>query len=369
MVAAGSYDGIIIGAGHNGLVAAAYLARAGLRMLVLERRGIVGGACVTEEVWPGFHVSTTSYVNSMFQGRIIEDLGLGKFGFELIPTDNLFVPFEDGRYMVLWDDERKTCSEIAKFSRKDAERYPDYSRFLREAAAFVRELIWKTPPASLGPRSAKDMLELGWKLRRMGGGAFRFIDLMTGSIVELLDKWFESDQLKATLAYYGSIGAFKGPMTPGSAYVLLHHLMGEHKGAGGWGFIRGGMGGLTQALAACARSHGATILTDAEIARVIVRGGRAVGVELVNGDVYLGQRGRLERRPQDDLPAARRRGAPRPGDRGRSRVVQDVQHRVQDQLRARPPARLQRVRPRGGGRPVSDLRPPRSDDRIPRARL
>ena len=286
MVAAGSYDCIVIGAGHNGLVASGYLARAGLRVLVLERRGIVGGACVTEEVWPGFHVSTTSYVNSMFQGRIIEDLRLGDFGFELIPTDNLFVPFEDGRYMVLWDDEARTCAEIAKFSRKDAERYPDYNRFLHEAGAFVRELIWKTPPASLGPRAAKDMLELGWKLRRMGGGAFRFIDLLTESIVEFLEKWFESDQLKATLAYYGSIGNFKGPMTPGSAYVLLHHLMGEHEGAGGWGFVRGGMGALTQALAACARSHGATIRTEAEVARVTVRDDRAVGVELVNGDVY-----------------------------------------------------------------------------------
>ncbi len=286
MTGARSYDAIVVGAGHNGLVAAAYLARAGLRTLVLERRGIVGGACVTEEVWPGFHVSTTSYVNSMFQGRIIEDLRLGAFGFELIPTDNLFVPFEDGRYMVLWDDERRTCAEIAKFSRKDAERYPEYNQFLHQAAAFVRELIWKTPPASLGPRGAKDMLELGWKLRKMGRGAFRFFDLMTGSIVEFLEHWFESDQLKATLAYYGSIGNFKGPMTPGSAYILLHHLMGEHKGAGGWGFIRGGMGGLTQALAACARSHGATILTDAETARVTVRDGRAVGVELVNGDAY-----------------------------------------------------------------------------------
>ncbi len=174
MVAAGSHDCVVIGAGHNGLVAAAYLARTGLRVLVLERRGIVGGACVTEEVWPGFHVSTTTYVNSMFQGRIIEDLRLGEFGFELIPTDNLFVPFEDGCAMVLWDDERRTCAEIATFSAKDAEAYPDYARFLHEAAAFVRSLIWKTPPASLSLRSAKDMLELGWKLRSLDGAALRF---------------------------------------------------------------------------------------------------------------------------------------------------------------------------------------------------
>ena len=286
MAGAGSYDAIVIGGGHNGLVAAAYLGKAGLRTLVLERRGIVGGSCVTEEVWPGFHVSTTSYVLSMFHGRLMEELELHRFGFELIPTDNLFVPFEDGRYMILWDDEAKTCAEIAKFSKRDAERYSEYNRFLAQAAGFVRELAWKTPPASLSPGAARDMLELGWKFRRMGGAAFRFIDLMTESVVDFLDRWFESDQLKATLAYYGVIGNFKGPMTPGSAYVLLHHLMGEHEGAGGWGFIRGGMGGLTQALARCAQAAGATILTDAEVERVTIRDGRAVGVALANGDTY-----------------------------------------------------------------------------------
>jgi phytoene dehydrogenase-like protein len=280
------YDAVVIGAGHNGLVCGATLAKAGLRTLILERRPIVGGACVTEEVWPGFHVSTTSYVLSMFPGRIIKELQLKRFGFELIPADNLFVPFEDGRYMVLWDDISKTCQEIAKFSERDADRYPGYEAFLQTAAGFVRELMWKTPPSSAKPRAAMDAAFLLWKFKKMGHQAPRFIDLMTLSVADFLDRWFESDQLKATLAYYGSIGTFKGPMTPGSAYVLLHHLMGEHEGAGGWGFVRGGMGGLTQALSESAKHFGATILTDCEVARVEIRGEQAVGVTLANGATY-----------------------------------------------------------------------------------
>lgn len=286
MSGADRYDAIVVGAGHNGLVCGAMLARAGMRTLILERRQMVGGACVTEEVWPGYHVSTTSYVLSMFHGKIIKELNLKSFGFELIPTDNLFVPFEDGRYMVLFDDIRQTCEEIAKFSRKDAERFPEYEDFLQKAAGFVREVMWKTPPVSLTPKSAAEAGAVLWKIKKLGKDAFRFVDLMTMSVADFLDRWFESDQLKATLGYYGSIGTFKGPKTPGSAYVLLHHLMGEHEGAGGWGFVRGGMGGLAEALAKCARRHGATIRTDAEIARVSIRGGRAVGVELTNGDTY-----------------------------------------------------------------------------------
>ncbi|MCI0425488.1 MAG: NAD(P)/FAD-dependent oxidoreductase, partial [Actinobacteria bacterium] len=179
-----------------------------------------------------------------------------------------------------------TCEEIAKFSAADAERYPEYEEFLQKAARLVRDLMWRTPPTSFGPRPAMEGASLLGRLQRMGHDAFGFVDLMTVSVSEFLDRWFESDQLKATLAYYGSIGTFKGPMTPGSAYVLIHHLMGEHQGAGGWGFVKGGMGGLTQALAGAARHHGATIRTEAEIAQVLIHDDRAIGVVLTDGEVF-----------------------------------------------------------------------------------
>ena len=281
-----SHDAIVIGAGHNGLVCAAYLARAGLRTLVLERRGVLGGACVTEEVWPGYRVSTASYVMSLLQPKIIRELELRKFGYEVLPTDHLFVPFPDGRYFVYWDDTKKTCAEIAKFSRKDAETYPVFESFLHDAAKFVRELLWTTPPnpASRRPGEIKELIALLWKFRKLGNRIFRFVDLMTESISDFLDRYFESDQVKAVLAYYGSIGTFAGPRTPGTAYVLLHHLMGEHEGAGGWGFIRGGMGGISQAIARSAERHGARIRADAEVARITVRDGRAAGVVLASGE-------------------------------------------------------------------------------------
>ncbi len=281
-----SYDAIVIGAGHNGLVCAAYLARAGLRTVVLERRGVLGGACVTEEVWPGYRVSTASYVMSLLQPKIIRELELGKFGFEVLPTDHLFVPFPDGRYFVYWNDAKKTCAEIAKFSRKDAETYPVFEAFLHDAAKFVRELLWKTPPnpASRRPSDIKEMIGLLWQFRKLGDKLFRFVELMTESISDFLDRYFESDHLKAVLAYYGSIGTFAGPRTPGTAYVLLHHLMGEHEGAGGWGFIRGGMGGISQAIARSAERHGARVRADADVARITVRDGKAAGVVLASGE-------------------------------------------------------------------------------------
>lgn len=280
------YDAIIMGAGHNGLVCGGRLAKAGLRTLILERRSIVGGACVTEEVWPGYQVSTTSYVLSMFPDKIVRELELKRFGFELIPTDSLFIPYEDGTAMVMWNDQRQTCAEIAKFSPRDAERFPEYSAYLGRAADFVREIVWKTAPGKLDTRALRDAAWVAWRLKKMGHEAFQFVDLMTMSIYDFLSKWFESDKLIAALGYMGSIGTFKGPKTPGSAYVLLHHNISEHEGAGGWGFVRGGMGGLTEALRRSAEHHGATVLTDAEVARVDIQGGRAVGVTLANGDSY-----------------------------------------------------------------------------------
>ncbi len=280
------YEAIIVGAGHNGLICAAYLAKAGKRVLVLERRHIIGGACVTEETWPGYHISTASYVMSMMQKRILEDLELKKYGWEVLPMECLFVPFPDGRYFALWEDPKRTMSEVAKFSKKDAEMYPVFEAFLNEAAQFVRQLLWVTPPnpTSRRLRDLKELLGLANKFRRLGGKLFRFADLMTMSISDFLDMYFESDPIKAAKAYYGSIGTFLGPRSPGTAYVLLHHLMGDLGGAGGWGFMRGGMGGVTKAIAASAEHYGVAIRTEAEIAHILVKDGRVTGVALQSGE-------------------------------------------------------------------------------------
>lgn len=280
------YDVIVMGAGHNGLVCGAKLARAGLRTLILERRSIVGGACVTEELWRGYHVSPTSYVLSMFPGKIMDELELKRFGFELIPTDNLFVPFEDGTAMIVWNEMRDTCNEIAKFSKHDAEAYPVYSAFLNKAAGFIREILWDPAPSRVTPGAIADAGRFAWHLKKLGRDAFQFVDLMSMSAHDFLAKYFESDKMIATLGYMGSIGNFMGPRTPGSAYVLLHHNLSEHSGAGGWGFVRGGMGGLTQALRKSAEHYGATVMTDAEIDHVDISNGRATGVTLLNGDRY-----------------------------------------------------------------------------------
>jgi len=247
---------------------------------------VLGGARATEEVWPGYRVSTASYVMSLLQPRILRELELAKFGFEVLPTDHLFVPFPDGRYLVFWDDLKKTCAEIAKFSKKDAETYPLFDSFLHDAAKLVRELLWMTPPNPTSSRLAdvKGSLVLLFKLRKLGAKFFRFADLMTESISDFLDRYFESEELKAVLAYYGSIGTFAGPRTPGTAYVLLHHLMGEHEGAGGWGFIRGGMGAISLAIARSAARYGPTIRSGAEVGRITTKEGRVSGVVLPSGE-------------------------------------------------------------------------------------
>lgn len=280
------YDVIVVGGGHNGLICGAYLAKAGKKVLVLERRGVLGGVCVTEAIWPGYRVSTTSYVMSMMQYPVIKELELQQFGFELLPAEGLFVPFPDGRSFVMWDDPRRTAEEVAKFSRKDARIYPEFDTFLQRASKVVRELLWETPPSPLtkSPAEFWRMLKIALKLRGLERDFFRFVDLMTVSIADFLDQYFESDEVKAVLAYYGSIGTFGGPKTPGTAYVLLHHLMGDLGGAGGWGFMRGGMGGIPGSVARSAARWGMETRTDAPVAEVLVRDGRATGVRLVSGE-------------------------------------------------------------------------------------
>ncbi len=284
------YDAIVVGAGHNGLVTAAYLAKAGLRVLVLERRYIVGGAAVTEEIFPGFKVSTLSYVNSLFRPRIVRDLNLKAFGFEMLPRNpSSFTPFPDGRYLFLGPDKRLVREEIAKFSKRDADRYPEYEAMLERVADLIEPLLEMTPPnpLSLRPGDLSKMARLAWRFRRLGKDVYEAFRILTGNARDLLDYWFESEALKVTLATDAVIGAFASPSTPGTAYVLFHHVMGETNGVRGvWGYVRGGMGGLTQALAKAAQAFGAEIRTNAEVARIDVRNGAVVGVTLTDGTEF-----------------------------------------------------------------------------------
>jgi len=279
------YDVIVIGSGHNGLVCGSYLARSGLRTLVLERREIIGGAATTEELCPGFRTSRFSYVMSLLHPRVIRDLELGSFGLEVLPANDLFCPLGGDDYIVFSDDSAKTQAEFARFSRHDAEVYPRFAQFLEECAALVRQLLFETPvdPVRRSWRSFRESAALLWRQRRIGDRAYRMIDLLTQSAYDYLSAWFEHDVIKSVLAYYASIGTFAGPKSPGTAYVILHHLMGEHEGAGGWGFVRGGMGAIPAAIARSGARFGMEVMTQAAVAEVLVKDGRATGVRLSDG--------------------------------------------------------------------------------------
>ena len=288
------FDAIIIGAGHNGLVTAGYLARAGLKVCVLERRYIVGGACVTEEVFPGFKVSTTSYVCSLLSPKVIRDLEMKRYGYESLERHpSSFTPYPDGSHLFLSGDQEMNVREIRKFSERDARRYPEYEKMLERLGAAIEPIMEITPPDLTRERlgDLPRWLNLALIARRVSSADRpRAVDVMTASVAEVLDEWFESEQLKATLATDGIIGTFGGPMTPGTAYVLLHHVMGETNGKKGvWGYVRGGMGGLTQSLADSARAHGAVIRTSVEVEQIRVRNGRADGVVLKGGEEISGK--------------------------------------------------------------------------------
>ncbi|HYM42251.1 MAG TPA: NAD(P)/FAD-dependent oxidoreductase [Steroidobacteraceae bacterium] len=282
---AADYDAVVIGSGHNGLTCGAYLAKAGLRTLVLERRGLLGGAAVTEEFSPGFRASRFSYVMSLLHPRVIADLELAAHGLTVLPANDLFCPLGGDDYIIYSDDLARTQAEFARFSQRDAAVYPEFARHLDEAARLVRGLLFETPidPTRRRWRNFREAAALLWRQRTIGDRMYRLIDLLTQSAYDYLSVWFESDVIKSVLGYYACIGTFAGPRSPGTAYVILHHLLGEHAGAGGWGFIRGGMGAITQAIAASGRRHGMQTLTDAAVAEVLVSGGRARAVRTTDG--------------------------------------------------------------------------------------
>jgi phytoene dehydrogenase-like protein len=283
------YDAIVVGGGHNGLTCAAYLARAGLRVCVLERRDLLGGACVTEELWPGQRVSRASYVVSMLQPKIVADLRLHDFGYEAIPLDPAYATFgPDGRPLFFYNDVARTQRELERYSRSDARAYPDYEAVLARAASFLRPLLLRPPPA-LGSKRPGDLLGLLREAGRAAGLARRdmheLFRVMTMSVGDLLDDWFETDALKGAIASTGVVGVWAGPRTPGTAYNLLHHELGELNGiAGAWGHVKGGMGGISTALARSAESCGATLRTGAPVSTIDVRDGRVTGVTLESGE-------------------------------------------------------------------------------------
>jgi phytoene dehydrogenase-like protein len=283
-----SWDVAIVGGGHNGLTAAARLARAGQRVVVLEARERLGGACVTEEPWPGFKVSTAAYVQSLFRPAIARELDLERFGYELLPRlPSSFTPLPDGRSLLMGPDAELTRREVAGFSARDAERLPAWEEMLLRVAAFLEPLLDETPPDpwSMRPRDLWRLLRIGWRFLRLGADGPRAVEILSGAARPILDRWFESEPLKVTLATDAIIGAMASPSTPGTAYVLFHHVMGECQGARGvWGYVKGGMGSLPEAIAAAARMAGAEVRTAAPVERILVREGRAQGVVLRGGE-------------------------------------------------------------------------------------
>src|SRR5467141_450409 len=282
------YDAIVIGGGHNGLVNAAYLARAGKHVLVLERRYVLGGAAVTEEVFPGFKFSVCSYVVSLLRPEIIRELDLPRHGLEILPLDGTFTPMLNGDYLWRVNDHAKTRREIARHSKLDAEAYDEYGKAMLEMAHFVKPIMSMTPPdpTSLNVKGLMKLLFLGRRFRKLPDeDKYNQVQLMTMSAVDFLDQWFETDVLKATMSASGIIGTFLGVRSPGTAYVLLHHYMGEIDGAfRSWGFARGGTGAISNAIAEAAREAGVEIRTRSPIARILVKEGKATGVALQNGD-------------------------------------------------------------------------------------
>ena len=290
------YDAVIIGGGHNGLVSAAYLARAGLKTLVLEQRPVLGGAAVTEELFPGFRFSVFSYVVSLLRPEIIRDLELPKHGLDILPLDGTFTPLHEGDGPArgggdfLWrvNDHGRTMRELRRWSAGDAEAYEEYGQLMVDMARFIKPILSIVPPdpTSLDPRPLLPLAGLARQFQQLTERQQAvFVQLMTMSASDFLDQWFETDPLKATMSASGIIGTYQGVRSPGTAYVLLHHYMGEIDGAfRAWGIPKGGTGGVSNAIGSAARALGAEIRTEARVERILVRNGKAIGVVLEGGE-------------------------------------------------------------------------------------
>ena len=284
------YDAIVIGGGHNGLVTAAYLARAGMRVVVLERRHVLGGAAVTEEIVPGYRFSVASYVVSLLRPEIVRELELARHGLEILPLDGTLTPLDDD-YLWRVNDHGRTVRELRRWSLSDAEAYEEYGQLMVQMARFIKPILAAVPPdqGRINPLEWLSLLPLGKRFAELPRKLKdTFIQVMTMSAADFLDQWFETDPLKATMSASGIIGTFQGVRSPGTAYVLLHHYMGEIDGAfRAWGIPRGGTGGVSLAIASAAEALGAEIRTEAPVARVDVQSGQVIGVTLESGEQLL----------------------------------------------------------------------------------
>ncbi|HEX2422780.1 MAG TPA: NAD(P)/FAD-dependent oxidoreductase [Actinomycetota bacterium] len=281
-------DVIVVGGGHNGLACAAYLAKAGRDVLVLERRDVLGGAAVTEPMWDGYRISSAAYVVSLLPERIVTELDLKAFGYRVsIVSPDYFVPFPDGTSLTFWGDLRRDVENIARLNKHDAEAYVAFDRFFEHVGGLLRRLLFVVPP-NMRMTDALSWARTSARLRGWTGrDLHELVRLFTMSAADLLDEWFEDPRVKGALATQAVVGAWGGPMTPGSAYVLMHHWIGQVDGHfGAWGWVEGGMGGVSEAIAGAARAAGAEIRTAARVARIVVGpAGRAIGVELEDGSV------------------------------------------------------------------------------------
>jgi len=288
------YDAVIIGAGHNGLVTGAYLARAGMKVCIVEKNDWIGGAAVSRELYPGFTYSNCSYVSSLFRPEIMRDLELPRHGLQILPYEGGAVLTRDGGFLAMFRDHDANRREFARHSARDAEAYDRYSRDILRHCRFIRPLLMRTPPdpSSFRPRDLSELAFLGRKMFDLSETQiYEMIRFWTMSISDYLDEYFENPVIKAYLAVSAIIGTALGPMSPGSAYVLLHHYMGDVDGnVGAWGFARGGMGSISKALGASFAAAGGEIRTGKGVERILVRGGQAIGVVLDGGDEVRGRR-------------------------------------------------------------------------------